>query len=455
MAKKYSSSQLGNDFVKFFRDPVHNYIGVTQEELNIIELPIFQRLRWISQLSFVDLVYPDAKHSRFSHSLGTMYLAWKYAEHLLDLDIIKIKDVRLFRFAGLLHDIGHAPFSHAFEPALHAFLYPEQKTWIGIHELFGQKIILEPQYKISETLGNRSSSVANMIRGKDPNGKHSTIFETIMKAPFCCDRLDYLQRDAYHLGTMEYSIIDSERIIRSLVFDNSEPRYLRKGLYALEGALLSYYNMYRSSYYHHTTRAAFSLFTELTWQLFEENEEKKEEEGIEMHFTKPNKFLSFTNYTFTHKYHENQLLQMLVCRNLPKVIISEIDFERYKSVLGKLTTLIQNKYEKKRSIEKELLKFLNKKISNKIRFVFIDAPRFIPYAMFQEEDHFILDEFDPLQSKELSGISKIVEALKEERKKMIPRIYIYPRIYSKSSKKKIEKLKIEIVNKIKSIIKTR
>jgi HD superfamily phosphohydrolase len=110
---------------KFIRDPVHYYITISSKEEEVIDLPIFQRLRRIHQLSFADIVYPGAVHTRFSHSLGAMELAKRAARYLRAKEIIDEEDEKVLIWAALLHDIGHFPFSHAFEPAYSYFVKKE------------------------------------------------------------------------------------------------------------------------------------------------------------------------------------------------------------------------------------------------------------------------------------------------------------------------------------------
>jgi HD superfamily phosphohydrolase len=109
-------------------DPIHGYISLSGMYADIVNTPEFQRLRSVEQGSFRP-VYPGARHDRFIHSLGTYHLATKFVEHFFrnlekDLNIALPADTvqRLkttFRYAALLHDIGHAPFSHTTE---HFFL---------------------------------------------------------------------------------------------------------------------------------------------------------------------------------------------------------------------------------------------------------------------------------------------------------------------------------------------
>lgn len=152
-----------------FRDPVYGFIKATDAEMKIIDTPVFQRLRRIHQLALTKYVYPGAEHSHFVHSVGVMQAATEVFRHILDDEKVpqKIKDeinkiftnkneislaLKRLRFAALLHDVGHLPFSHATEEVL-------LKKEIN-HEDIGWYIIIEHP-EISETIrqeGRRSRS---------------------------------------------------------------------------------------------------------------------------------------------------------------------------------------------------------------------------------------------------------------------------------------------------------
>ena len=105
--------------MKIIKDPVHGYVEVEDFALALLDSPPLQRLRYIRQLGFSYLVYPGANHTRFEHSLGTMFLADVAARRFGLSD----EDRTLVVAAALLHDIGHGPFSHASEPLMEEFLH--------------------------------------------------------------------------------------------------------------------------------------------------------------------------------------------------------------------------------------------------------------------------------------------------------------------------------------------
>ncbi|CAI8594478.1 unnamed protein product [Vicia faba] len=104
---------------KHVHDNVHGNIFIDSLSLKFIDTEQFQRLRELKQLGFTHLVYPGAVHSRFEHSLGVYCIAGQSVEKLnsyqgMELGIDKF-DMQTVKLAGLLHDVGHGPFSHLFE----------------------------------------------------------------------------------------------------------------------------------------------------------------------------------------------------------------------------------------------------------------------------------------------------------------------------------------------------
>jgi HD superfamily phosphohydrolase len=109
------------------RCPIHGFIELNEWERDIINQPAFQRLRRIRQLGLTDYVYPGAMHTRFEHSLGVMHVATRMYDSIVarSAEVLKAelgynddglrRDRMIVRLAALLHDVGHAPLSHAAE----------------------------------------------------------------------------------------------------------------------------------------------------------------------------------------------------------------------------------------------------------------------------------------------------------------------------------------------------
>ena len=113
------------------RDPVHQTIAFTEKEAAVIDHPIFQRMRYIRQLGLSYLVYPGSTHDRFSHMLGASHIAGRVWDNIVSVsgDLLRKyysnADLAYFRqvvrYAALLHDVGHAPFSHVSEKLMPPF----------------------------------------------------------------------------------------------------------------------------------------------------------------------------------------------------------------------------------------------------------------------------------------------------------------------------------------------
>jgi uncharacterized protein len=233
-------------YVGEITDPIHKNIKFTHVEKEIIDTDIFQRLRRIRQLAGAHLVYPGALHSRFEHSLGSMFLAGMAGQTLFDkgyfTDIDLIQQLRL---AALLHDVGHGPYSHLFEEIL-----KDSKN--SSHENLGERIILET--KISDIVKQNGYSPATI--SSLSFGKHKLGFlNEVISGGLSVDLMDYLPRDSYFSGT-EYGKVDYFRIINSLEVSSSKELGINKSaLYSYESMLISRYQMFKSVYFHKTVRS--------------------------------------------------------------------------------------------------------------------------------------------------------------------------------------------------------
>lgn len=232
-------------------DPIHDFIRVYDTELKIIDLPIFQRLRRIRQLSGAHLTYPSAQHSRFEHSLGVMHIAGQAANALKEKGFLKSDQIQEIRLAALLHDVGHGPFSHLFEEVL------QIKKKIS-HEEIGKRIIQESE--IGDVLSKAGFDKKRITKLAFGYPKYRFVNE-IISGSLSADMMDYLQRDGYFTGA-EHAKIDHKRIIQSLDVYKTRLALEKSALYSFESMILSRYQMFKAVYFHKTVRSAEVMMLE-------------------------------------------------------------------------------------------------------------------------------------------------------------------------------------------------
>lgn len=231
---------------KFIRDSVYGDISLNPFEVEIMDMPQFQRLRRIRQLGLINLIYPGATHTRFEHCVGTMNLGSKLAEELgLEND-----EIDLIRVSALLHDIGHGPFSHVSEGVLS---FPHEELSKYVITKTSMKDLLEEKFDVNK--------IVDIINGKGHLGP-------VVSGELDVDRMDYLLRDSHNTG-VAYGIIDYERIISNLRLEDGLILDI-KGVQAAEGALVSRYFMYPSVYQHHTTRIVNTMFRRALKKIIDE-----------------------------------------------------------------------------------------------------------------------------------------------------------------------------------------
>lgn len=247
---------------KAIRDPIWGYIYVPREMMALIDTEDYQRLRDLSQLGHVMLVYPGARHSRFEHSLGVFHIAKRFLSQLLRAKPpteIDQADVKVLLSAALLHDLGHYPFSHILEE-LHASFVP--------HERRGRRIIEDPGTEIHQALrgiGIDPGRVANVVdfRNRDVEiPPRDLLLAHILSGPLDPDKIDYLLRDSRYCGIPFGESVNRDRLIGSITFDpvRRRPAITHKGVSAMEALVFTHYLMYRNVYWHHTVRAATAMF---------------------------------------------------------------------------------------------------------------------------------------------------------------------------------------------------
>ena len=239
-------------------DPIHDFVRVNSNELKIIDTPIFQRLRRIRQLSGAHLIYPGAQHTRFEHSLGVMHIASMAGHALNEKGIVSSDNIQNLRFAGLLHDIGHGPFSHLFEELL-------QKRKMS-HEDIGRDIILKTQIgDLISANGFNKKFITELAFG---DSKFQFMNEIISGA-LSADIMDYLLRDGYFTGA-EHAKIDHNRLTYSLDVYKNKLALEKSALVNFETMMISRYQMFKAVYFHKTVRAGEVMLLESMYLAEEE-----------------------------------------------------------------------------------------------------------------------------------------------------------------------------------------
>ena len=291
------SGPHGKNFLT--RDPVHGMIEGTPGEKDIINSPLFQRLRRVGQLSLVNQVFNGGTHTRLEHSLGAMYIAGRYMTHIFRdpgiRELCKMYPpehyIQLARITGLLHDIGHGPYSHSWDHVVGKAVYGVEDGGHDIHRLtLIESDIIAPYIRACGITTDELKTVwqANRSNKKDAwiNASHDEglerqlyhIIHAVVEGPLGADRMDFTLRDAKSTGTEHLGTIAHERIIESsrivicgkglehpqlfLAYGNGALDDITR---ALDGRLC----LYKNVYFHKTAMAASILIERIIEKCME------------------------------------------------------------------------------------------------------------------------------------------------------------------------------------------
>ncbi len=230
---------------RIFHDPIHKEIIFDSEKpeelmvLELIETPVFQRLRRIKQLGAASLLFHGAESSRFTHSIGVFCIARKIFQRLVEIEPNFCSNKFILYGAALLHDLGHGPLSHTSET-----------IFKHNHENWSKNLLLNYP-PVTSILQNFDSELPHQIGELfETKNLFSKPLKTLISSEIDCDRLDYLLRDSYNTGT-NYGLVDLERIISALTFSPEGNIAIKpKGVIAIEHFLILRNMMYRTIYNH-------------------------------------------------------------------------------------------------------------------------------------------------------------------------------------------------------------
>lgn len=315
---------------KIINDPVHGFINIPEGLIQeITEHPYFQRLRDIKQLGLTSLVYPGASHSRLLHALGAMHLMRDAVVNLrLKGAEIDSSEEEAALAAILLHDVGHGPFSHTLEKNI-------------LQGISHEEISLAMMREMNNQMEGRLDTAIEIFLGSYPK----YFLHQLVSSQLDVDRLDYLRRDSFFSGVAE-GMIGHERIIKMLRVHDNRLVVEEKGLYSVEKFLISRRLMYWQVYLHKTVIAAEQLLIQILRRareltllsanlpgspaitFFLANSFRKEDlcrrEILDKFSLLDDTDImsAIKQWQFFEDHTLSILSKMLICRRLPKIIIS-------------------------------------------------------------------------------------------------------------------------------------
>lgn len=298
------------------KDPVHGYVYITENEKKLIDSYPVQRMRRLRQLAGSEYVYPGANHTRFEHCLGVMYLAGRVAENHNLSRVVSDEETEMIRVSGLLHDVGHGPFSHVFEQLLIKNLektHEDITSWIIEKSELGDNIA---------KMGLNPQDVSKLAVGKlQKPGK--AFWDQIISSAVDVDKQDFIVRDTYHTGA-EYGFIDVFRLIHALDVLGENLAVEVGALSALEAFIIARIESFKSIYFHRVGRAAQIM-------LAMAMEQANEELGLTA-FTTPEEYLEMDDNTVWAKLKQSQMSKKIIadleCRRLLKCAYERTFYEK-------------------------------------------------------------------------------------------------------------------------------
>jgi HD superfamily phosphohydrolase len=379
----------------FIKDPIHGYVGISQTERSIIDTEPVQRLKRIRQLAGSEFVYPAANHTRFEHVIGAMHLAGELAK-ALPVDLPQHQQEQL-RIAALLHDIGHGPFSHVFEPLLSKYLgknHEDFVPWLVNETEIAEK--LESAGQSPETLG--SLAIGKLADTKRP------YLDQIISSGVDVDKMDYVVRDSFHTGA-GYGSIDVHRLIYTMDIVENSLSVDGTALATLESFLLARFESFRTIYFHRASRAVQIMIVRAL--------EAAREELHLLDFNGTQDFLKLDDYKLWTELKEckksRKIMQDLEARRLLKCAYEHTIFPTEE----KVSELISNE-RVRADVEKQIAR--KAKIAEED--VIIDAPTLpsVPYHSTVDLQPMNIPVFKHLPNGEkevvpLSEASRIVGVL--------------------------------------------
>jgi len=234
----------------YIKDPIYGLIKVSEICKKFIDTPEFQRLKRVRQLGMTPEVFPSGVHSRAEHCLGVMHISGEYFRYLIINSDEKWKKYSIYQsiieIAGLLHDIGHGPKSHLFEEAM------KIRDIKFSHEEFSAQLIERINNRLNILNDEEVMLIKNIILGKKVENYPPFLFEIVSNkdSGLDTDKMDYLRRDAWHLGM---PVISVDYIIKHCKIDKyGHVSYSEKTINDIRAIFTTRKNMFQQVYFHKT-----------------------------------------------------------------------------------------------------------------------------------------------------------------------------------------------------------
>ena len=314
------------------RDSIHDYIDLDGLESSLVDTEPYQRLRWIKQLGSANLVYPGANHTRLEHSIGVSHLSKQMAIQ----SGVPNDEIHLISIAGLLHDLGHSPYSHLADEL------PFGKDHVEVT----QDIINDSQISdIFHKQGIDTNEICNLIKGNHKYG-------SLISGDIDGDRLDYLIRDSHYTGVK--TGVDAGRLITKMSFSNNELVIGESGLPVVETFLTSRSIMFPTVYFHPFSRGAELMLARATKSAINADNFSYEE------------FVSYTDHKF--------LSELNLAGGLSEKLVN--NFEK-RHIIKRAVSITKDKTEEM-GITKSDIETLEASIASKLDInsseIFMDLP---------------------------------------------------------------------------------
>lgn len=256
------------------RLPPRRDVPLSGRITDVIDHPVFQRLRRVRQLGPLSLIYPGATHSRFEHSIGVYGVAIEYLRALMRDPLaasLTAADIQVCLLAALLHDLGHYPYAHNLEASHTGGVEMPRHEELAADLIYGR---LQVADGVGETLASlierRFDVSADEVIGliAAPASSHHRperrLVASVISSGIDADKSDYLERDAHHMGLPFGEQFDRQRMLSTLVVHPHEDRIAltMSGRMAAESFVFARYAMFSEAYWHHTARAVAAMVEE-------------------------------------------------------------------------------------------------------------------------------------------------------------------------------------------------